>query len=126
MIAPEKAVQYGGDGLYSDTGAGQLTMEDFIGEQNFTKTMGLRAFMREKGTKMVKSACAVLLAGYAWIVFSGCTSRAWYEGLRDVQRQECYRIESAQERQECLDKANNTSYDRYEKDRRGSQSRPWH
>ncbi len=56
-----------------------------------------------------------------FIIFSGCPSRAWYEGYREAERQNCYKIESPTERQECLDRVNETSYDQYKKDREKSQ-----
>ena len=43
----------------------------------------------------------------------GCTYRAWYEGLKDMQRIDCQKLSGVRERQECLDRANGLSYDQY-------------
>lgn len=51
------------------------------------------------------------------ITFSGCSSRAWYEGLRNIERQNCYKIERTTERLECLEKVDDISYDQYQKER---------
>jgi len=51
------------------------------------------------------------------IYFSGCSYRSWYEGLRETERQNCYKIENSIERQECLDRVDEMSYDQYQKER---------
>jgi organic radical activating enzyme len=53
---------------------------------------------------MKKLFLAVMLLAYVFISFSGCSYRAWYEGLREAERQNCYKIESAAERQELIPK----------------------
>ncbi len=52
-----------------------------------------------------------------FIYFSGCSYRSWYEGLRETERQNCYKIENSIERQECLDRVDEMSYDQYQKER---------
>lgn len=52
------------------------------------------------------------------IIFSclqGCTYRAWYEGIHESQRQECYEYPEP-ERTRCLERMNQT-YDEYMKTR---------
>ena len=71
---------------------------------------------------MAKKFCALILLGYVFICFPGCSYRAWYEGLHEIERQNCYKIESPTERQECLDRIDETSYDQYEKDREQSKN----
>jgi hypothetical protein len=75
-----------------------------------------------KGRFMKKMFLANLLLAYVFMSFSGCSYRAWYEGFREAERQNCYKIESAAERQECLDRVDETSYDQYQKEREGSQN----
>ena len=50
--------------------------------------------------------------------FTGCSYRAWHEGFRVSQRQECYKLTSHDAMQKCLDKVDNMSYDEYEKARK--------
>lgn len=69
---------------------------------------------------MTKKSISLLVFALVFSSLSGCSSRAWYEGFREVERQHCYEIESPSERQECLDKLTETSYDQYEKEREES------
>jgi len=69
---------------------------------------------------MTKGFLALIFFAYVFISFSGCSYRAWYDGLREAECQNCYKIESPTERQECLDKVNKTSYDQYQKERERS------
>ena len=39
-----------------------------------------------------------------------------------MERQNCYKIESPTERQECLNKVDETSYDQYQKERERSKN----
>jgi len=66
---------------------------------------------------MKKKLLALIFLAYIFIYFSGCSYRAWYEGFRETERQNCYKIENSIERQECLDKVEETSYDQYQKER---------
>lgn len=59
--------------------------------------------------------CAVLTLP----LLSACTTQAWYDGLRQAQRDQCQHAPSADERQACLARNNAPSYDRYEKERNG-------
>lgn len=47
----------------------------------------------------------------------GCTPRAWYEGLQERQRQDCYTNPNQGEVQKCLERVNATTYDDYSKNR---------
>jgi len=58
------------------------------------------------------------------IVAQGCSHRAWYEGFREGQRDECYRTTTGAALRECLDGAEATSYDEYEKARRTLLDKP--
>lgn len=69
---------------------------------------------------MIKKLLTLLLAGSVCIVSPGCSRRAWYDGLKEQQRQECYKYESPRERQGCLDRANSTTYDQYRQERENS------
>jgi len=66
-----------------------------------------------------KMALLLLAAGACW-GSQGCTYRAWYEGFKEQQRQECYRNLSQSEIQKCLDNANSTTYDEYARSRKDS------
>ena len=54
---------------------------------------------------------------YVFFGFSGCTYRAWYEGFRELERQNCYKIASPREQKECLEKFDEASYDQYKRER---------
>ena len=69
---------------------------------------------------MMKRIALLLLAAGACWGSQGCTYRAWYEGLRERQRQECYQHLSQSEVQKCLDSVNSTTYDEYARSRKGS------
>jgi hypothetical protein len=51
------------------------------------------------------------------IACQGCSCRAWYDGLKEVQRLECQKLPGARERQECLDRVNSLTYDQYSSER---------
>jgi len=59
----------------------------------------------------------ILLPALALAVstLTGCSSRAWYEGLRAQQRQNCMGL-PADQYEACMDQAN-TSYDSYQRQR---------
>jgi hypothetical protein len=61
----------------------------------------------------------LLAAGVCW-GSQGCTYRAWYEGLKERQRQECYQSPSPSEVQKCLDSVNSITYDEYMRSRKDS------
>lgn len=47
---------------------------------------------------------------------SGCAERAWYEGARQSQRNECYKM-PLPAREECLQKLGSETYDEYQRQR---------
>ncbi|MCB9480732.1 MAG: hypothetical protein H6680_02745 [Desulfobacteraceae bacterium] len=59
----------------------------------------------------------LLIAVFAFILFNGCTKEAWYEGMKETQRQDCYKIDDFLMRQQCLEQLDNMSYDQYKKER---------
>jgi hypothetical protein len=69
---------------------------------------------------MIKKIALLLLAAGACLGSQGCTYRAWYEGLKERQRQECYQSPSPSEVQKCLDSVNSTTYDEYMRSRKDS------
>ena len=59
----------------------------------------------------------LLLFAFVLLAFSGCSSRVLYESLQEIERLNCNDIENMSERQECLDRVNETSYDQYQMER---------
>ena len=47
---------------------------------------------------------------------SACTQRAWYEGAKQSQRNECYKM-PLPAREECLQKLDSETYDEYQRQR---------
>lgn len=70
---------------------------------------------------MQKRLLTLTFISYVSICIAGCSSRAWYEGFREEERRNCYKIESPKERQECLHGVDETSYDQYQKEREMSE-----
>ncbi len=70
---------------------------------------------------MNRKQMAVFLAAGLSLALTGCTTRAWYDGLQERQRQDCYRYESRDEVQRCLDSVNSVSYDEYKREREKSE-----
>ena len=66
-----------------------------------------------------KMALLLLAAGTCW-GSQGCTYRAWYEGLKERQRQECYQSPNQSEIQKCLESVNSATYDEYMRGRNDS------
>jgi hypothetical protein len=64
---------------------------------------------------MFKNQCFRLLIFCIFLLIQGCTYRAWYEGLQEKQRQDCYQNRSQD--QNCLDSVNGVTYDQYKKER---------
>jgi len=62
--------------------------------------------MTEKIMFLLVTVCLCLTA-------QGCTSRAWYEGLQNRERQEFYKSQNQGENQKCLERVNGTTYDQY-------------
>ncbi len=65
---------------------------------------------------MIHRMLALLLATGFCLTIQGCTKRAWYEGLQQRQRQECYKNQSGGDVQKCLDNVSGTTYDQYMQD----------
>jgi len=47
----------------------------------------------------------------------GCSRRAWYEGLQETQRRDCYKLPNHAEIQDCLERVDTGTYEQYQKDR---------
>lgn len=58
----------------------------------------------------------VSLAMVSALCASGCTERAWYEGARQSQRNECYKMPPSA-REECLKALDSEGYDEYQRQR---------
>jgi len=69
---------------------------------------------------MVNKMALLLVAAAACLGTQGCTYRAWYEGFKERQRQDCYQNLSQSEVQKCLDSVNSTTYDEYARSRKES------
>lgn len=67
---------------------------------------------------MLKTPLYLLLLTTVLATFSGCSSRAWYEGLRNIERQNCQKIAGTAERVECLQREADVSYDQYQRERK--------
>lgn len=72
---------------------------------------------------MTTRSLALLLFVSVLVAGPGCSSRSWYEGFREMERQNCYELESPSERQACLERVDETSYGQYEKEREASKRR---
>jgi hypothetical protein len=57
--------------------------------------------------------CLVVLATLG---ATGCTQRAWYEGTKQSQRNECYKAPPSS-REECLKALESETYDEYQRKR---------
>ncbi len=66
---------------------------------------------------MIKSFLSPMLFISIILVIQGCTYKAWYEGLREQQRQECHKHISDDAVQRCLDNIENITYEQYMKSR---------
>ena len=53
---------------------------------------------------------------FIFIAFSGC-SEFLYESFQEIERNDCYKLEDPQQRQDCLDRIDERSYDQYQKER---------
>jgi uncharacterized membrane-anchored protein YhcB (DUF1043 family) len=54
-----------------------------------------------------------LLAVISGILLGGCTTRGWYDAMKERQRIECGRYPQQYEVQRCLEKLNALTYDQY-------------
>lgn len=59
----------------------------------------------------------LFLLGVFLLSAVGCTTRAWYEGLREKQRQDCYRQTNDGGIERCLERVDAMTYDRYRAER---------
>ena len=68
----------------------------------------------------MKSTLAPYLNGLALcsLLFSGCTSEAWYEGVKRSAESQCRQSIPA-DAEQCLSRLNTRSYDEYNKARSG-------
>ena len=66
---------------------------------------------------MVKISLFLILVTSFSFVIQGCTYQAWYEGLRENQRNECHKHISDDAVQRCLDNIENITYEQYMKSR---------
>ena len=69
---------------------------------------------------MVKRFLSLMLVISSFFVIQGCTYQAWYEGLREHQRQECYKHISNDVVERCLENVENMTYEQYLKSRKYS------
>lgn len=65
---------------------------------------------------MMKAYIILIFFTLVFTNIAGCSSRAWYEGLRETERQNCYKKKNSTETLECLNKVNDMSYDQYQKE----------
>lgn len=70
---------------------------------------------------MKRDVCCLVIGSVLCVVVQGCSYRAWYEGFRAQQRQNCYKIDNSMERKECLDRVEGLTYDKYKTAREGSE-----
>lgn len=59
------------------------------------------------------SRLAAVPIAFMVLLCTGCTHKAWYEMLREQQRQMCYRQPNQTTTTQCLDRVNNMSYEQY-------------
>ena len=68
----------------------------------------------------MKRCFSVLLVVGLLVMVQGCGSRAWYDGFKEQQRQDCLRHESRSEVQECLEGSQGLTHDQYREEVKGS------
>ncbi len=73
----------------------------------------------EKGELMKTKNLILMVSFLVMIGVSGCSCRAWYEGIREKDRRDCYNLDNPIERQECLERVDSMPYDKYVKEREG-------
>jgi len=64
---------------------------------------------------MVKISLLLTLVTIVSFMTQGCTYQAWYEGLREHQRNECHKHISNDTVQRCLDNIENMTHEQYMK-----------
>ena len=67
----------------------------------------------EEESCMIKRFLWLTLVTSISFTTQGCTYQAWYEGLREHQRQECLKHISDDVVQRCLDNIENMTYEQY-------------
>jgi len=65
-----------------------------------------------------RSLILVLSVGCAAIAVAGCSTKAWYEGMRLGAQNDCRRQPSG-EAEQCLSRVNTMTYEDYERKRQG-------
>lgn len=60
------------------------------------------------------------IAILAVATLSACAQQAWYEGIKQNQRQDCYKSPPG-EREECLRRVGDKSYDDYRREKQETQ-----
>jgi hypothetical protein len=65
-----------------------------------------------------KSVSIPLVCAMAVLVLTGCSTQAWYEGMKLSAQNECRRQPSG-DLESCLARVNTMSYDEYERRRSG-------
>ena len=73
---------------------------------------------------MAKGLAFIALCAVLALAGSGCSYRAWYQGLQDRQRLECYLLQGEAEVQRCLERVNAMSYDDYARQRQQRREGP--
>lgn len=64
----------------------------------------------------VKLVITVFLLTVFTVTLGGCTSRTWYDGFKEGAKNNC-RNQPESERERCLEKLNEKTYEEYEKER---------
>lgn len=65
----------------------------------------------------VLTLCALALLTAFLLLPQGCTRQAWFEGLKERERQRCHSHVSQDEIERCLDRVETMRYDQYQKSR---------
>jgi hypothetical protein len=68
-----------------------------------------------RGRHWARRGIAMMAAVVVPLV-AGCSYQAWYEGVRDTRRQDCYHLPPG-EVQPCLDEVERVDYQRYRRER---------
>jgi len=53
---------------------------------------------------------------FLMVTISGCSTQAWYEGVKEVAKNDC-RNQPPSEVERCMDNLNKKTYEEYEKER---------
>lgn len=66
---------------------------------------------------MMNKTFFLFLCGAICLLLQGCSYKSVYKSLRAGERNQCNKINDANERQECLNGINKAPYEEYEKSR---------